>query len=57
MLVTGITASDFELYATPDQRLRFGELKGKRGYRAFYPDDWSSLYNKTTYKRKTADQF
>ncbi len=28
MLNTGITAPDFELYATPDQRLRLSELKG-----------------------------
>lgn len=43
MLATGIIAPDFELYATPDQRLRLSELKGKRVILAFYPADWSSI--------------
>ena len=43
MLVTGITAPDFELYATPDQRLRLSELRGKRVILAFYPADWSPV--------------
>jgi len=54
MLETGIPAPDFELYATPDQKLRLGELKGKKVILAFYPADWSpvcgdqmSLYNET----------
>ena len=37
MLVPGITAPDFELYATPDQRMRLSELKGKRVILVFYP--------------------
>ena len=43
MLTTGITAPDFELYATPDQRLRLSELKGKKVILAFYPADWSPV--------------
>ena len=37
MLATGIIASDFELYATPDQRVRLSELKDRRIILAFYP--------------------
>ena len=54
MLQTGTPAPDFELYATPDQRLRLSDLKGKRAILAFYPADWSpvcsdqmALYNET----------
>src|SRR5258708_2119166 len=43
MLTLGITAPDFELHATPDQRLRLSELKGKRIILAFYPADWSPV--------------
>lgn len=43
MLTTGIKAPDFELYATPDQRLRLSELRGKRVILAFYPADWSPV--------------
>ena len=43
MLTTGIKAPDFELYATPDQRVRLSELKGKRVILAFYPADWSPM--------------
>lgn len=43
MLSAGIIAPDFELYATPDQRLRLSELKGKRIILAFYPADWSPV--------------
>jgi peroxiredoxin len=43
MLQKGTIAPDFELYATPDQRLRLGELKGKRVILAFYPADWSPV--------------
>jgi peroxiredoxin len=45
-------APDFELMATPDQKLRLADLRGKRVILAFYPADWSpvcsdqmSLYN------------
>ena len=54
MLQRGTPAPDFELYATPDQRLRLSDLKGKRVIVAFYPADWSpvcsdqmALYNET----------
>jgi peroxiredoxin len=52
ILNKGVTAPDFELMATPDQKLHLSELKGKRVILAFYPADWSpvcsdqmSLYN------------
>jgi peroxiredoxin len=54
MLSKGSSAPDFELYATPDQKLHLSDLKGKRVVLAFYPADWSpvcsdqmSLYNAT----------
>src|SRR3954463_5517990 len=54
MLSRGTPAPDFELYATPDQKLRLSDLKGKRVILAFYPADWSpvcsdqmALYNET----------
>lgn len=47
-------APDFELYTTPDQKLKLGDFKEKRLVLAFYPADWSpvcsdqmSLYNET----------
>lgn len=47
-------APDFELYATPDQKLKLSDLKGRRVILAFYPADWSpvcgdqmALYNET----------
>lgn len=43
MLTTGIIAPDFELYATPDQKLRLSELKDKKVILAFYPADWSPV--------------
>jgi peroxiredoxin len=52
MLQPGTEAPDFELNATPDQKLSLKELRGKRVILAFYPADWSpvcgdqlSLYN------------
>jgi peroxiredoxin len=52
MLPVETIAPDFELYATPDQKLLLSELRGKRIILAFYPADWSpvcddqmSLYN------------
>ena len=54
MLQKETPAPDFELYATPDQKLRLSDLKGKRVILAFYPADWSpvcsdqmALYNET----------
>jgi len=54
MLQRGTPAPDFELYVTPDQRLRLSDLKGKKVILAFYPADWSpvcsdqmALYNET----------
>jgi peroxiredoxin len=47
-------APDFELFTTPDQKVRLSELTGKNVILAFYPADWSpvcgdqmSLYNET----------
>ena len=54
MLQQGTPAPDFELYATPDQKLKLSELRGKKIIIVFYPADWSpvcsdelSLYNET----------
>src|SRR6476646_9385537 len=54
MLQKDTPAPDFELYTTPDQRLRLNDLKGRRVILAFYPADWSpvcsdqmALYNET----------
>jgi peroxiredoxin len=54
ILQKGTQAPDFELMATPDQKLRLSELRGKRVILAFYPADWSpvcsdqmALYNET----------
>ena len=43
MLATGTIAPDFELYATPDQKLRLSELRNKKVILAFYPADWSPV--------------
>ena len=47
-------APDFELYSTPDQKLKLSDLKGKKLILTFYPADWSpvcgdqlTLYNET----------
>ena len=47
-------APDFELYSTPDQKLKLSDFKGRRLILAFYPADWSpvcsdqmALYNET----------
>lgn len=52
MLKKGDTAPDFELNATPDQKVSLSELRGKNVILAFYPADWSpvcsdqmSIYN------------
>jgi peroxiredoxin len=54
MLQKGATAPDFELFCTPDQKLRLSELAGKKVILAFYPADWSpvcgdemALFNET----------
>jgi peroxiredoxin len=54
MLSKGTTAPDFELFSTPDQKLKLSELRGKKVILAFYPADWSpvcgdqmALYNET----------
>ena len=43
MLLPGITAPDFSLYATPDQIVESSQLKGKKIILAFYPADWSPV--------------
>lgn len=54
LLPKGAIAPDFELHATPDQKLKLSDLKGRRVILAFYPADWSpvcsdqmALYNET----------
>ena len=54
MLATGTMAPDFELNATPDQKVKLSELLGKKVIIAFYPADWSpvcsdemALFNET----------
>lgn len=54
ILEKGTPAPDFELPATPDQKLKLADFRGKRVILAFYPADWSpvcsdqmSLYNET----------
>jgi peroxiredoxin len=36
-------APDFQLYSTPDQKLRLSELRNKKVVLAFYPADWSPV--------------
>ena len=43
MLPTGTIAPDFELFSTPDQKLRLSELRDKKIILAFYPADWSPV--------------
>ncbi|ATL48669.1 peroxiredoxin [Chitinophaga caeni] len=43
MLKKGDHAPDFTLYATPDQKIKLSELKGKNVILAFYPADWSPV--------------
>ena len=54
ILQKGIPAPNFELNATPDQKLKLTDFRGKRVILAFYPADWSpvcsdqmALYNET----------
>lgn len=43
ILQKGMVAPDFELYSTPDQKLKLSDFKGKRLILAFYPADWSPV--------------
>ena len=43
MLEPGTIAPHFELYSSPDRKLRLSELKGKKVILAFYPADWSPV--------------
>lgn len=43
MLDLNSKAPDFELYITPDQKIRLSDLRGKRVILAFYPADWSPV--------------
>lgn len=43
MLSTGSIAPDFELYSTPDQKLKLTELRNRKVVLAFYPADWSPV--------------
>ncbi|QPH41026.1 peroxiredoxin [Pedobacter endophyticus] len=43
MLEKGIKAPDFELNATPDQKIKLSDFLGKNVILAFYPADWSPV--------------
>ena len=43
MLEKGSKAPDFELNATPDQKIKLKDFKGKNVILAFYPADWSPV--------------
>jgi peroxiredoxin len=43
MLSPGTFAPDFELYATPDQKLKLSQLRNRKVILAFYPADWSPV--------------
>jgi len=43
MLAIGIKAPEFFLSATPDQKIRLSQLKGRKVILAFYPADWSPV--------------
>src|SRR5438552_1957612 len=43
ILAAGTPAPDFILNATPDQKLRLSELRGRPVIIAFYPADWSPV--------------
>jgi peroxiredoxin len=42
-LQPGIQAPDFELPATPDQKLMLSEFRGRPVILVFYPEDWSPV--------------
>lgn len=43
MLNSGSKAPEFELYSTPDQKVKLSELKGSKVILVFYPADWSPV--------------
>jgi peroxiredoxin len=43
VLTAGARAPEFELSATPDQRIKLSDLRGGRVILAFYPADWSPV--------------
>lgn len=43
ILAPGMTAPDFTLNVTPDQKLSLCELKGNPAILVFYPADWSPV--------------
>lgn len=43
ILKDGTSAPDFSLPATPDQKLKLSDLRGKNIVLAFYPADWSPV--------------
>lgn len=43
ILAPGMTAPDFSLHVTPDQKLSLKELRGRPVILAFYPADWSPV--------------
>jgi len=66
MLEKNKVAPDFSLFATPDQKIKLSEFKGKNVILAFYPADWSpvcsdqmALYNETLkfFKQYNAEIF
>jgi peroxiredoxin len=42
-LKAGVTAPEFELNSTPDQRVKLSDFRGRRVILAFYPADWSPV--------------
>ena len=42
-LPPGKEAPDFELPATPDQKVMLSEFRGQPVILAFYPEDWSPV--------------
>jgi peroxiredoxin len=43
ILQRGVTAPEFTLNVTPDQKLSLAEFRGRRVILAFYPADWSPV--------------
>jgi len=43
ILASGMTAPEFSLHVTPDQKLSLSELRGRPVILAFYPADWSPV--------------
>jgi peroxiredoxin len=42
-LAAGTQAPEFELHATPDQKLSLADFRGKALILVFYPEDWSPV--------------